>query len=76
MIYIKEYYNSDGLCTKEIQVQLAISFFVNDVNSYKKRAMKHPSKCSYRITENSFEFYNEDEEEYFVKIVCKLVEKE
>ena len=76
MIYIKEYYNNNGLCTKEIQVQRAISFFVQDANSYKLRAMKHPSKCSYRFIENGFELCNEDEEEYFVKIICRLVEKE
>lgn len=74
MIYIKEDYNKYGLIKKTIQVQNAISHFVDDVECYKKRAMERPSKYSHRFLENGFALINEEDD--YVEVICRLAEKE
>ena len=74
MIYIKEEYTKYDLYTKTVQVQDAIELFIEEVEFYKDKEDRNPSKYTFRFIENGFEFINEDE--VYTEVICRLVEKE
>lgn len=74
MIYIKEEYTRYDLYTKTVQVQDAIELFIEEVEFYKDKEDRNPSKYTFRFTEDGFEFINEDD--VYTEVICRLVEKE